>query len=251
MEEIKLTWTVEEKIGKALINPYCYLTELSIIIVVFNKFNFTQACLDDLFKLNDFSHEIIVIDNGSSDETQLELSKLQNRCKFHYVRNEENIFHSKACNQGFKRARGKNIMFLNNDIRVKSNHENWTQSVIDACANGEIVGPTMGLLDMNLNFVKEANEQLEGNSYLSGWCIAASRETWMKLSPEGRPWGEDFQFYYNDGDLSLRAKEKDIKQKVISVPDVIHFGRVSAAQINVQKLYNEGRKVFLEKWGNK
>lgn len=231
--------------------------DLSIIIICYNKWNFTKSCLEDLSKLPS-NHEIIVIDNASSDETNIEFNKFDanwhqrlDKAGLAYIRNENNLFHSKACNQGFKIAQGKNILFLNNDIRVKSNYTNWTQSIIDACSSGEIIGPTMGLLDKNLNFVKEANKQLEGNSYLSGWCIAASRETWLKLSPEEKPWGEDFPFYYNDGDLAFRSKENNIKQKVIDVHELTHFGKVSAKQINVQKLYEEGRKVFLEKWGNK
>ena len=39
----------------------------------------------------------------------------------------------------------------------------------------------MGQLDNNLNFVQEANKVLPGKSYLSGWCIAASKDIWNKL----------------------------------------------------------------------
>jgi len=48
--------------------------------------------------------------------------------------------------------------------------------------------------------------------------------------------------------LSFRARQKQIALNVIAVPEVAHFGKVSAAQINIPKLYQEGRKVFLKKW---
>jgi GT2 family glycosyltransferase len=230
---------------------------LSIIIPVFNKFAFTKACLNDLSKLpND--HEIIIIDNASIDETNTEIIKILDQCdidasicRMNYFKNSENVFHSRACNQGFQKARGENILFLNNDIRVRSNHANWTKSIIDACnsING-LVGPTMGQLDNNLNFIKEANKQLTGNSYLGGWCIAAKRDVWenLKIGDTDQIWNEDFPFYFNDTDLSFRAREKNIPLTVISLPDIVHFGKISAAQINVHKLYTEGRQIFVKKW---
>lgn len=225
---------------------------LSIIIPVFNKWNFTRSCLNDLFQLSK-DHEIIIIDNASSDETYAEMTKIAATPTHNltYVRNEENTFHSKACNQGFRLSTGKNVLFLNNDIRIKDNYSGWTKSIIDACQSTHgLVGPTMGQLDSELNFVKEANEQLAGKSYLSGWCIAADRNVWNKLDIDGagQIWNEKFPFYFNDTDLSFRARKKSLSLNVVSMPEAVHFGKVSAAQINVHKLYTEGRKVFLSNW---
>lgn len=227
--------------------------KLSIVIPVFNKWAFTKACIQELVKLPD-DHEIIVIDNASSDETQSEMTEIVRSLQYknlHYVRNEENTFHSKACNQGYKLATGENVLFLNNDIKVKSNHDAWTKPLLDGCATGAIVGPTMGVLDKDLNFVKEAKEQLSGNSYLGGWCIAASKETWKKLDTGNGPWNEKFPFYFNDTDLSFRARKAKIPLTVVSMPDALHYGKVSAAQVNVHKLYSEGRAVFLKHWSKK
>lgn len=213
---------------------------LSIVIPVFNKYNFTKACLNDLSKLPK-DHEIIVIDNASSDETK---SQLEGSKEIIYVRNEENTFHSKACNQGYNLSKGANVLFFNNDIRVKSDHSTWTKEIIDNCKDA-IVGPTMGQLDKELNFVQEANKELTGNSYLSGWCIASSKENWNKLDmSKGEIWNEKFPFYFNDTDLSFRCRKLQIPLKVVAIP-VVHFGKVSASQINVHKLYTEGRKTFL------
>jgi len=225
---------------------------LSIVIPVYNKWNFTKSCLNDLVQLPG-DHEIIIIDNASTDETNVEINKFCDElfqknpqgCGVAYIQNKENTFHSKACNQGARIALGERILFLNNDIRVRSNHSTWTKAIIDACdsTNG-LVGPTMGLLDKDLNFVKEANQQLDGNSYLGGWCIAAKKEVWGKVGY----WNEEFPFYFNDTDLSFRARQKQVPLTVIAVPEVAHFGKVSAAQINIPKLYQEGRSVFLKKW---
>ena len=234
---------------------------LSIVIPVFNKWNFTKSCLKDLSQLPG-DHEIIIIDNASTDETNAEITKFCDElfktnplgCGVGYVRNEENTFHSKACNQGFRIATGENILFLNNDIRVRSNHVGWTKTIIDACnsTNG-IVGPTMGQLDGNFNFIKEANQQLTGNSYMGGWCVAAKRTIWeqLRIANTFQVWSEEFPMYFNDGDLSFRARQKNIPLTVVSLPDVVHFGKVSSSQVNVAKFYNEGRQVFLKKWSKR
>jgi len=227
---------------------------LSIVIPVFNKWNFTKSCLRDLSQLPS-DHEIIIIDNASSDATQKEMRELEHSLQMKdtlvYHRNEENTFHSKACNQGFRLAKGNAILFLNNDIRIKCNATNWTKVIIDNCnsSNG-LVGPTMGQLDANFNFVREANQQLSGNSYIGGWCVAAKREVWAQLDMDGtgQIWNEKFPMYFNDADLSFRARKKKIPLTVIPLTDAVHFGKVSAAQINIAKLYAEGRQVFLKHW---
>jgi O-antigen biosynthesis protein len=234
---------------------------VSIVIPIYNKWNFTKSCLNDLTQLSN-DHEIIIINNASTDETYSELLKY---CEAHYnknpqgpfiypAHNTENTFHSKACNQGYAMAKGEYVIFLNNDIRVRDSYSNWTQNLVElSCAVGSLVGPTMGLLDKNLNFVREAKEYLEGNSYLGGWCIGGLKETWEKLKIDGtnQIWNEEFPFYFNDTDLSFRARKLGVKLSVIDLPDVVHFGKISAQQINIPKLYQEGRAVFLKKWGHK
>lgn len=121
-----------------------------------------------------------------------------------------------------------------------------------------MVGPTMGQLDKNLNFVQEANEVLTGNSYMGGWCVAASKDIWSKLNlPRDQDdklkavpqiFSEEFGLaYFEDTDLSFRARKQGIPMQVVAVP-VVHFGKQTSKQINVHKLYGEARKIFVKKW---
>ena len=219
------------------------MKKISICVPVFNKWNFTKSCLNDLSKLpND--HEIIIIDNASSDETQ---SQLVNSTEIIYHRNDNNLGFGKACNIGYSLSTAENVLFLNNDIRVKSNYDNWTKILIDNCEDA-LVGPTMGLLDNKLNFVKEENKFLTGNSYMSGWCIAGSKKIWKLLDISNNEiFSEDFFCYFEDTDLSFRAREKNINFKVVDIP-VIHFGKISSKQLNTFFLYKEAQKIFIKKW---
>lgn len=221
---------------------------LSIVIPCFNKFNFTNSCLADLSKLPD-THQLVVIDNGSTDETQ---TKLQGSTEITYYRNDENLGFSKACNIGHNLSTAPNVMFLNNDIRVKENHSTWTQPIIDKCNDG-LVGPTMGLLDDNLNFVKEANAYLNGNSYMSGWCLSSSKEIWNKLIINNYigPFDERYgKAYFEDTDVSFFARKLGISMHVVDIP-VVHFGKQTSKQLNTYELYTKARDIFVQKWGKK
>lgn len=229
--------------------------KISIVIPVFNKWNFTKSCLNDLRHLP-ADNEIIVIDNASSDDTQSEMIQIVRSLSMnnlHYIRNEENVFHSKACNQGYAASKADIVLFLNNDIRVRQNHQTWTEAIInDPNVQTSLVGPTMGQLDSQLNFVKEANERLSGNSYIGGWCLAASKKILKELEvAPNQVWNERYPMYFNDTDLSFRARKKGIPLNTISLPDVYHFGKISASQLNINKLYTEGRKVFLQDWSKR
>ncbi len=218
---------------------------LSIVIPVFNKFNFTKSCLKDLSQLPS-DHEVIIVDNASSDETQ---AALEGSKEIVYQRNKENFGFAKACNIGYAMSTASNVLFLNNDIRVKSNHDNWTSELIKWCPNA-LVGPTMGQLDDNLSFVREANQVLTGNSYMGGWCLASSKNIWEQLIIDNYqgPFSEEFGLaYFEDTDLSFRARRQKIDMKVVEVP-VVHFGQQTSKQLNTHQLYAQARQIFVKKW---
>lgn len=228
---------------------------LSIVIPVWNKFNFTKSCLNDLRQLPE-NHEIIIIDNGSVDETQGEILQIERSLSMKnnliYHRNKKNLGFAKACNIGYGISTAPNVLFLNNDIRVKSNYTDWTAPLLKWCPTS-VVGPTMGQLDNALNFVQEANKILPGKSYLSGWCIASSKDVWDKLiigSYQG-PFSEEFGLaYFEDTDLGFRTRTLNIPVQIVDVP-VVHFGKQTSAQLNTRQLYLQAREIFVKKWSSK
>lgn len=95
---------------------------LSIIIPVFGQWHFTRGCLESLRKeLPDCPVEIIVVDNGSQDETAQELPILGAALfgtAFRLVRHPTNLGFARGCNSGAAIAQGTFLFFLNNDTVV-------------------------------------------------------------------------------------------------------------------------------------
>ena len=90
----------------------------SIIIPVYNQVEFTSRCLEALYANTplDRVHEVIVVDNASSDGTAEFLEKARKRYpKLKVLTNPENLLFARACNQGADVAGGDVLVFLNND----------------------------------------------------------------------------------------------------------------------------------------
>ncbi|HCF05593.1 MAG TPA: glycosyltransferase family 2 protein [Desulfomicrobiaceae bacterium] len=92
---------------------------LSIIIPVYGQWRLTRDCLHSLQKeLPAWPLEIIVVDNGSTDETIHELPQLGSAlfgAAFRLVRHPTNLGFARGCNSGAAQAQGEFLFFLNND----------------------------------------------------------------------------------------------------------------------------------------
>ena len=90
---------------------------LYIVIPVFNRWRYTRACLDSLRAQTNQEFRVIVVDDGSADETAAELARAYPEVEV--VTGSGNLFWTAGVNRGIERALAlgaDRVMTLNNDV---------------------------------------------------------------------------------------------------------------------------------------
>lgn len=85
---------------------------ISIIIPTFNRSNLLVEAVDSVLSQDFVEKEIIVVDDGSTDDTSQQMSQFGNKMIYIKIKNAGV---SKARNIGIERARGEYIAFLDSD----------------------------------------------------------------------------------------------------------------------------------------
>jgi len=94
---------------------------VSIIMVNWNGGNVYRNCLNSLSKLDYPDWELILVDNGSTDGTADLSLNPKYGIKSWVIKNDHNVGFAPANNQGYKLAKGKYLLLLNNDTLVEKN----------------------------------------------------------------------------------------------------------------------------------
>jgi len=130
-----------------LLSLHKSMTDLSVIIVSYNTKKLTLDCVLSIEKEgSSLNKEIIVVDNGSHDGSIAAISKLRSessKLNVRIIENKENLGFSKANNQGIKTAKGKYILLLNSDTKVK-------KGALDALVNFAKITPDAGVVASRL-----------------------------------------------------------------------------------------------------
>ena len=130
---------------------------VSIVILAWNAWESTQACLDSLQPTLGLRDQVVVVDNGSTDATARRLGRYP---WVDVVTNAENHGFAGGCNDGAARARHDVLVFLNNDTVLTGR---WLDPLVVALDDHDDVGAT----GPRSNFVSGA-QLAEGASYGRG-----------------------------------------------------------------------------------
>lgn len=215
---------------------------VSIVIPVYNQIHYTYACLLSILEhTKDVTYEVIIADDVSTDATE-HLAEYAEGLVI--CRNTSNQGFLRNCNNAARHARGRYVMFLNNDTQVT---EGWLGSLVSLIEKD----PTIGMVGSKLVYpdgrLQEAGgiiwsdgsgwnygrldnpDKPEYNyvkdvDYISGAAILLSNDLWKQIG------GFDTRFapaYCEDSDLAFEVRKAGYRVVYQPLSKVIHFEGVS------------------------
>jgi len=227
----------------------------SIIIPCCNQLKFTKLCIDSIEKHTKYSnYEIIIIDNGSKDETSVWLNTHQN---FKLIKNSSNLGAPKAFNQGIEASSGEFIILLNNDTVVT---DGWLSKLVK-CATSEqqigIVGASSNSREaesLNLTEIQRVGALLElknaGNykktAGVTSFCMLIKRHVIEDIGL----FDENYSLGTNDDhDFCLRASLAGYEIVCALDTFVYHHYSKTLQNFSMPELDKKNREYFVKKFG--
>jgi N-acetylglucosaminyl-diphospho-decaprenol L-rhamnosyltransferase len=225
--------------------------KISIVIPVFNQFNYTKLCLDSLRKFTDSSVEIIVINNASSDETA---GYLSNSMGLTVINNPSNIGCAGAWNQGVNASGSEWVVILNNDVILSPE---WLEGLLSAAEmeGFDIVSPAIRegiynywIEDYSKEFVRKMADVTRPGT-ASGICFMVNR----KVFETAGLFDEKFRIgQFEDKDFFVRASSAGFKLGITGRSFIHHFGSVTQNFLRKDSAIGpyeaENREYFRRKW---
>jgi len=240
----------------------------SVIVPTRDTLEYTRQCVEALLEHTDPRHEIILVDNASSDGTVEWLGQLcarEERCRVVY--NQENLGFAGACNIGLAWAHGAYMVLLQSDVVVTAG---WLEKLI-ACADAHpqagVVGPVTNSItgvqklpkvgydertldDLDL-FARMHGEAVAGQDepalWVVGFCMLIKRDVLTRIGGLDERYGLGT---FEDTDYCLRNFLAGYQTLIATDCFVHHHGGRSfaAAGIDFRESLAANWEIFKDKW---
>ncbi|MFO1151917.1 MAG: glycosyltransferase [Alsobacter sp.] len=240
---------------------------VSIVIPVYNKFDYTYACLASIAaNPPEVPFEVIVVDDLSTDETQLARLVLDDSVRV--LRNTTNLGFVRGCNAGAAQAKGEFLFFLNNDTKVAKGFLDalhLTFRLLDniGVAGSKLIFPNGTLQEAGgiiwrmgdgWNWGRDQDPRhprymyLRDVDYVSGAALMIRTTLFRQLN------GFDELFapaYYEDTDLCFRVRQAGLRVVVQPMSEIVHFEGVTSGTSTgsgVKRYQVVNQRKFLKRW---
>lgn len=245
------------------------LPSISVVVLTYNNWAYTQACLHSLFTRTDYPGrlEVVVADNASSDETVGRLKDWAERePRMKLVLNSSNLGFSAGNNTGLAAATGDYLVMLNNDTVVT---RGWALTMLRHFQRD----PRLGLLGPATNHIGNESKvpvhydtleqmpaaargwtlphmgQLHPMRTLAFFCVMMPRAVYAQVGPMDEHFGRGF---FEDDDYCRRIEQLGLH--MACADDVLVHHRLSASFDKVdsgerQALFERNKAYYESKWG--
>ena len=235
----------------------------SVIIPNLNGAGWLRDSIESIWAQTEQDFELIVIDNGSTDES-LEIARSYcDNPRYHLIENSENTGFSHAVNQGIAMAKGEYMALFNNDAFAEPN---WLEELLKTAESDPKIFAVSSLM---LRYY-EPELADDAGDYVTILGFACKRGDGLKASRYQKPcrifsacggaalyrksildkigvFDELFFAYYEDVDLSWRANNAGYKNVLCPTAKCYHICGAStgAVRYNAFKSQQSGRNSIL------
>jgi O-antigen biosynthesis protein len=239
---------------------------VSIVILAHNQLRDTQQCLASIEKHTAPAHELILVDNGSTDGTgQFFRNYAAQHSHVRVIFNRANLGFAAGNNQGLACARGHALLLLNNDTVVTAG---WLERLLGALelhpdcglvgpASNSVSGPQLAAsanyssLDQLPQFATQwcaahAGQSAEA-SRLVGFCLLLRRAVVESIGGLDPLFGSG---NFEDDDFCIRAGLAGFKLRIALDSFVHHTGgqTFKGAKIDYRASLERNWELFKTKW---
>jgi GT2 family glycosyltransferase len=237
----------------------------TLIILAWNKWHLTRKCLDTLRETDLNAAEVMVVDNGSSDETPQRLAEIP---WIRVLTLPRNLGFVRGNNAGIEAADPESdVVLLNNDMEF-TQHD-WLQRLRE-CAHS---APDLGVVGCRL--VQPDGRLLHAGTYIlpeTMWgqqigglerdigqypgvrrvqgivfaCAYIKRELIRAIGGLAL----DYESYFEDTDYCLRARQAGFDTAVCGDVTLVHdeHGSTRGDQGALMRLFRTSQEAFRKKW---
>lgn len=243
--------------------------KVGLVMVCWNQWSYTEAALYSLRRSLRIPVQLVVVDNGSTDETDEMLAEWSRQWPaLQVIHNEANAGWIVAVNQGLEALAGCDYyVVLNNDVLFPTG---WLEPLLDALGqtidgkpvgiagplSNRVSGPqciSVGYqseLDMDgwvWRYVRQWSGKLQPFDRLVGFCMALSAASHEKIGPMDIRYGIGL---CDDDDWCLKAREEGFATAIALGSFVHHYCHVTFdAQVpDWRKRMNANWARLQEKW---
>jgi hypothetical protein len=240
--------------------------KVSIIILCWNRWDLTSRCLESIRRHTDLADvEIIVVDNGSTDETPNALREIS---WVRMIRSEANVGFVRGNNLGLSATDPESdVLLLNNDTEILQ--PGWVERLQETAHSA----PDIGIVGCRLLLSPEVLSCIGAyvipdtcrGHFIGVWekdvgqygqdrevptiifaCAYIRRE--VVISVGGLP--EEYQTYFEDTDYCLRAREAGFRIFSCGSVSILHViaGSTQGQPSTTSSLYDQSWQIFRQLW---
>ncbi|MGO4110169.1 glycosyltransferase family 2 protein [Paenibacillus sp. YAF4_2] len=235
---------------------------VSFVILAYNHAEITKRCIDSLLLHTPLDgNELILVNNGSSDDTRTYFDSIPHARPIHI---HQNVGPVNGFNVGMNEARGKYIALISNDMILTAN---WLDNLM-TCIESD---PQIGFVSPGANYVSNYQqinlpfntlEEMQQQARVYNVSNSTKWEERIRLMPVilfslterlREIGGYDSRFYFGefgDDDISYRYRRAGYKLIYAGDTFIFHHGSVTTA---IDQRQNNSlqisRQIFHSKYG--